>query len=777
MKRIPVLCWLFAAALFLWSIADFYHYAVIGPGVINYYDGMSLMQQLVNHSLWMGIIKLLLGATILLAGWFIGKKQQETATPSPRLQPYFVRRIGLVLASLWLISMLLLTVGTAQYVLEEIVEGGYDFPEDVGRASRLEEYYPAEVEIALGETLEHRPGGDIYHMLEAITMASRHNSAPDLSYYPGEEPLFTGIYRDKWQTLNTAILFMDNEENILHQSGDFFYFNYATADTWAQQSESTDGYAWVDLGDEDDPRYSFMRIIYEGVRSLYDWEAIRMTGYFDGSRFEPLTMARADYWAYADALDQLTSFGNENVDIPMDSNDTHSNTTSDSGSGSDYTMSQLDAMGLIAWEEHFDYTAHAPAGQELVTIYGMRPEMMLYDSAPVRYEGLVYDDLVTLLATMGYYRDKGSNTFHQSASQISLWNTVVFGCRSYWDFSEYDFTSDEPRPDTEVTMMTAVQASPLKIAASYLRNVYLLTAALVLIAFWWLRSLVKKHLSAPLTEINQSITEGWVHLPSLRHHPAELTELQTLTHHYQTTQNTLNANKNEIARLSAALSYAEKAEENRRQMTSHIAHELKTPLAVIHSYTEGLQERIAEEKREKYLEVILSETERMDGMVLEMLDLSRLEAGRVKLAQDEFSLLTLCRGVFDKLELALQAKELHVTYTCFCDDTVTADESRIRQVMENFATNAIKHTPMGGEIRVQVTRDSRGTTFAMENDGENLPAEVLGKVWDSFWRQDESRSSPGTGLGLAICKGIIILHGGVCEARNTVCGVEFRFRI
>ena len=67
--------------------------------------------------------------------------------------------------------------------------------------------------------------------------------------------------------------------------------------------------------------------------------------------------------------------------------------------------------------------------------------------------------------------------------------------------------------------------------------------------------------------------------------------------------------------------------------------------------------------------------------------------------------------------------------------------------------------------------------ISMENDGENLPGEVLDKVWDSFWRQDESRTSPGTGLGLAIAKGIITLHGGTCAAYNTKRGVEFRFRI
>src|SRR5699024_1481940 len=98
---------------------------------------------------------------------------------------------------------------------------------------------------------------------------------------------------------------------------------------------------------------------------------------------------------------------------------------------------------------------------------------------------------------------------------------------------------------------------------------------------------------------------------------------------------------NEITRLNTALEYAKKAEENRRQMTSNIAHELKTPLAVIHSYAEGLKEHAAEEKRDKYIDVILAEAERTDGMVLEMLDLSRPEAGKVKVSRDDCSIIDL----------------------------------------------------------------------------------------------------------------------------------------
>ena len=691
-------------------------------------------------------------------------KKEKTNTRTPRLQPYFTRRIGLVLAGLWLVSMLLLTVGTAQYVLEDIVNAGTSFPEQAEISGSLYQYYPTEKGETRSEWMD-LPGSRDYCMLEAIIDAGLGNIAPDLSYYP-HEPLWGGIYRDRWNKLNTAILFVDNEENILHQNGDFFYFYYQTADSWAAQEEGIDGYAWVDLSDREDPRYALLRSQYLNlpvIHLMYDYEAMRMTGYFEGSRFEPLSMALLDYDNYHFALEAASR-------LPYDS-------TAGLHAGQSYPVSWLDAWGLIEWDERYDHAADAPADKALVTIYATHLEMSLHDSIPVRYQGKAYADLVTLLGEMGYYRDKGSYTFHQSKSQISLWNTVVFGCRSYRDFSDYDFTSDEPWPDAELTMLTAVQASPLLIAAGYLRNVYLITAALVAAAFFWLRSLVKKHVAQPLSELNSGMADGWVHLPTLRRQSAELAELQTLTDHYHANQKTLHFHKNEIARLTAALHYAETAEDNRRQMTSHIAHELKTPLAVIHSYTEGLQEHIAEEKRDKYLEVILSETERMDAMVLEMLDLSRLEAGRVKLSRDEFSLQELCRSVFDKLELALQAKELQVTYTCFCDDTVTADEGRIRQVLENFATNAIKHTPHGGEIRIRVLRDSSGTTFSMENDGENLPTEVLDKVWDSFWRQDESRSSPGTGLGLAICKGIITLHGGSCAAYNTKRGVEFRFRI
>ena len=233
--------------------------------------------------------------------------------------------------------------------------------------------------------------------------------------------------------------------------------------------------------------------------------------------------------------------------------------------------------------------------------------------------------------------------------------------------------------------------------------------------------------------------------------------------------------ENERARLSKALDYAKTAEESRRRTVSAVAHELKTPLAVIHSYAEGLREHIAEEKREKYVDVILSETERSDAMVLEMLDYSRLEAGKIKIARDEFSLPALTRAVFEKQEVPAEAKHLQISFDFPDDFKVMADEQRIGEVLENLASNAVKYTPEGGNIKVLIINSYRNCTLTVMNDGEPFTDEQLDKVWEPFYRVDESRTEPGTGLGLAIARSIITLHGGKCIARNTDTGVAFGF--
>ena len=317
---------------------------------------------------------------------------------------------------------------------------------------------------------------------------------------------------------------------------------------------------------------------------------------------------------------------------------------------------------------------------------------------------------------------------------------------------------------------------PLQYAAFRLIPAYLVSFAVTVLLLFLLLWSIRRNLTKPMAELADKIRRNAYIEPD-----ADWVEPRALQEYYETTRQTLHENSMQIAQLNTALEYARNAEESRRQLVSNITHELKTPLAVIHSYAEGLQAGIAGEKREQYLNVILEEAEKMDAMVLQMLDLSRLEAGRVRLRSDSFSLLELTRRVAEKLEPLALAKELEISYGLAQDFTVTADESRMEQVITNLLSNAIKYSPVGGGIRIELFSHMGKAHFRIENQAEHLSDEALKKVWDSFYRADPSRTEPGTGLGLTIVKTIVELHRGSCSVSNItadgVTGVQFGFQI
>lgn len=235
-------------------------------------------------------------------------------------------------------------------------------------------------------------------------------------------------------------------------------------------------------------------------------------------------------------------------------------------------------------------------------------------------------------------------------------------------------------------------------------------------------------------------------------------------------QQEVRAYQDEITRQTQALEYAQNAEKSRREMTSAIAHELKTPIAILSSYAEALQENIDAEKQEHYLSVIRDETGKMDRMVLELLDLSRLEAGKYKLQREQFDLEELSQKIIEPLMPQIEKKNIVLTWQVG-QSMVNADRCRLGQVIENFMTNAIRHTPEGGKIVLRIGMDRE--TFSVENQGKHIPSEQLSKVWETFWQGDASRNERGSGLGLAICRTIVSLHGGSCKVENTNAGVKF----
>lgn len=665
----------------------------------------------------------------------------------------------------WLVSMVTLTLVTAQELYDQLYNESADFVDTAAHFGRFNEYYD-ESYSQYGYQYE-RPDYWECNMLRSISCSSASYYTPGRygNGFSGHEKLI----RDIKCPIETVVLFYDGEGNLLHHSGeDILYFDYYTQEEWDAGRDSASGlhYGWIDISEgknaedwQDDP-YLRIRNMYAGDHSLYDLKALRITGYFEGTQFIPVTMHyMTETLAYqaAESSDEFfTQISETESMVAFDG------------------LSQLDRAGLLEWQLQFDRSGEYDRGRELVTIYTGRPDMWDYEGGALTFHGVEYESLTALTDAQDFPESTSYTLSGQG--KYTLGELIVFDKRTY-----YDRRDENPEAGVygtpELYLVTAARSRPLSCAVSALRNIYIVTGLLALVLFWVVRGSIKKRLVLTVADVTDAMEDGWGNLYRPDTAPPMWREAAALTAAYDAEKDRRRMKDNEITRLTTALDYAKTAEENRRRMVSNIAHELKTPIAVIHSYAEGLKEHIAEDKRDKYIDVILSEAERTDAMVLEMLDLSRLEAGKVRLARDEFSLSALTRSVFEKLEMAAAAKELQIEFAVPEDLTMTADENRIGQVVENFATNAVKYTPHGGHIRVFLRQERSRTTFTVENDSAPLSEEALGRVWDSFYRADEARDRSGTGLGLAIAKNIVELHGGKCSVRNTKTGVEFGFTI
>ena len=213
--------------------------------------------------------------------------------------------------------------------------------------------------------------------------------------------------------------------------------------------------------------------------------------------------------------------------------------------------------------------------------------------------------------------------------------------------------------------------------------------------------------------------------------------------------------------------------ERERDFTRSAAHELKTPLAVLRAHAESLREDIDPQKREAYLDVVLEESDRMAALVGSLLELSRLEAG-VPLNLETVELSALVEEAFDRLALPLEQKRIALSLALE-EVWLEGDREKLREVLDNLASNALRHCVPGGKIRVELKKEGGAARLTVQNDGAAIPEEDLPRLWEPFWRGDKSRSrdSGGTGLGLTIVRAAVLAHGGSCGAENRPGGPAF----
>ena len=239
-----------------------------------------------------------------------------------------------------------------------------------------------------------------------------------------------------------------------------------------------------------------------------------------------------------------------------------------------------------------------------------------------------------------------------------------------------------------------------------------------------------------------------------------------------------------LARLEAANTRLEKDVEQerrllaeRKELVDQLSHEMKTPLGVIHAYAEGLQDETDEAKKQKYSEIIITETERMSGLITTLLDLSALETGATQLVPEQFDFVEFLETVAGRLLIDVPDANFELHYELPEHKVyVHTDKTRMEQVLDNLIVNAKKNVQPGGTLKLSLLEQPGVLQFSIYNQGPTIPQENLSKIWTKFYRDSNSKYS-GSGLGLAIVAQVLSMQELDFGVKNCSDGVEFYFSI
>lgn len=221
----------------------------------------------------------------------------------------------------------------------------------------------------------------------------------------------------------------------------------------------------------------------------------------------------------------------------------------------------------------------------------------------------------------------------------------------------------------------------------------------------------------------------------------------------------------------------EQIDEMRKEFIANVSHELKTPIALIQGYAEGLTEGMAEEKesRDYYCEVIMDEAAKMNKMVKQLLTLNALEFGSDSLSMERFDIIELIRGILSSSQILIQQKEATIIFEAGESLYVWADEFKIEEVITNYLSNALNHVEGKRTITICAVKEGESVRVSVANTGQNIPEEDLPRLWTKFFKVDKARTREygGSGIGLSIVKAIMEAHQREYGVRNLPDGVEF----
>lgn len=256
---------------------------------------------------------------------------------------------------------------------------------------------------------------------------------------------------------------------------------------------------------------------------------------------------------------------------------------------------------------------------------------------------------------------------------------------------------------------------------------------------------------------------------------------ETLNFLSSTLEGTLDDLKQKNRLLEEDIEKERKIEEMRKDFIASVSHDLKTPIGIIEGYAEGLKDGIATgDDINLYLNTIIDEAYKMNKLVTNMLELSKLESGSIDLEIERFNILRLIRKLLKSFSLEFSNKNININLRTDLEYSyVIGDTFQLENVLTNLLSNSIKYTPEGENVIIKVIEKEYLVEISIENKGASIQEEEIDNLFTKFYKIEKARttSSNSNGLGLSIVKRILTLHESEYSLTNTEDGVLFKFTL
>ena len=341
--------------------------------------------------------------------------------------------------------------------------------------------------------------------------------------------------------------------------------------------------------------------------------------------------------------------------------------------------------------------------------------------------------------------------------------------------------------DNGYVLYIRMPISPIEESVKISNTVLLMICGITLVVAGIIASFISRKFTNPILQLND-IANKMAKLDFSKKYRITDTEdeINELGRSINTMSDKLEATIKELQKnnieLEKDIEEKSKIDEMRKQFISDVSHELKTPIALIQGYAEGLIENVNsdEESRKFYAEVILDETNKMDKLVKQLLELMKLEYGKREFDNEKFNINELINEVLRKCSVMINEKNIKVYFENKEPIYVYADEFYMDQIITNYLTNAIKHAEeVEKETKIEIKVEKVGNKIRVSvfNTGENIPEEDLQRIWGRFYKIDSSRNRQdgGSGIGLALVKAIMNNYQNEYGVKNKKNGVEFYF--